>query len=103
MKSVAVNTLEGLDLEEVETLTFGYLFNQPIERLDLKGVTSLTFGYLFNQPIEGLDLKGVTSLTFGRDFNPKVEGLDLAECYKRIFRNVFKGFRKFHYKNIFLV
>ena len=36
---------------------------EPIDGLDLKDVTSLTFGHDFNQPIENLDLKEVTSRT----------------------------------------
>ena len=73
------------DLTDVQYLTFGQSFNQPVRGLDLKHVTHLTFGESFNQPVEGLDLKHVTHLRFGDNFNQPIEGLDLKHVTELIF------------------
>ena len=41
----------------VTHLTFGYLFNQPLEKDDIPNtVTHLTFGYMFNQLLNKDDI-----------------------------------------------
>jgi hypothetical protein len=62
-----------LKMPELETITFGYNFNQPFGT-SLQALTNLqtiNFGYDFNQPL-GTSLQGLTNLQtikFGHDFN----------------------------------
>jgi hypothetical protein len=54
-------------------LTFGNIFNQPVDRLPVF-LTHLTFGYDFNQPVDRLPVS-LTHLTLGYSFNQSVDRL----------------------------
>ncbi|KAN0039534.1 hypothetical protein ACTA71_007329 [Dictyostelium dimigraforme] len=57
------------------TLSFGNNFNQPIEKEVLpNGLTTLSFGYYFNQPIgKGILPNNLKTLTFGYHFNQPIK------------------------------
>jgi hypothetical protein len=63
----------------LQSLTFGYEFNQNMEKVPLpSGLQSLTFGYEFNQNMEKVALpSGLQSLTFGGLFNQNMEKVAL--------------------------
>jgi hypothetical protein len=62
-------------LEFVKNITFGDIFDQPLEKDTLpKSLTSLTFGINFDQPLkEEYFPSNLTQLTFGEEFNQPIK------------------------------
>merc|ERR1711924_337122 len=63
----------------LQSLTFGYFFNQSMENLTLpSGLQSLTFGENFDQSLENVNLpSGLQSLTFDTCFNQSMVNVAL--------------------------
>jgi len=66
--------LERCVLPSVTYLKFGARFNQPIDNYIPQSVTQLIFGYYFNQPIKNCIPQSVIHLTFGHHFNQSIKG-----------------------------
>ena len=83
----------------LQTLTFGYAYNQSLEKVTLpSGLQTLTFGYAYNQSLEKVTLpSGLQTLTFGRCYNQSLEKvtlpsglqtLTLSHCYNQSLEQV---------------
>ena len=64
------------ELKNLERLTFGYSFNNPIDNLP-QNLKTLTFGLDFNIDLPGIfsNLKKLETLKFSNKFNKPVENL----------------------------
>lgn len=72
--------------ESLETLTFGSMFNQPVDRLTLpSSLSSLQFGRCFNQPVDGLVLpKSLLSLKLSTEFDHSIVALNLPSTLTQL-------------------
>ncbi len=63
----------------LQTLTFGFHFNQPLSGLTLPAsLHTIEFGYYFNSPLDGITLPAnLHTLTFGTFFNQPLNGITL--------------------------
>eukprot|EP01133_Synstelium_polycarpum_P009769 gene9769-11407_t len=82
--------------DTVTSITFGALFNQPIQPGSLpKGLTSLTFGDHYNQPLKvGALPPTLTSITLGKNFDQQLSG-DLPSTLQFLIISLHKGFNDY--------
>ena len=70
----------------LQTLTFGYFFNQSLENVTLpRSLQTLTFGKCFNQSLENVTLPdSLQSLTLGDGFNESLENITLPRSLQSL-------------------
>jgi hypothetical protein len=73
-------------LPSLQSLTFGYNFNENIDNLLLpSSLQQLTFGNDFNQSVDNLKLPvSLKQLTFGHDFNQRIDHLKLPASLEQL-------------------
>ncbi|CAK9062469.1 unnamed protein product [Durusdinium trenchii] len=69
----------------LESLLFGYSFNQPLAKVKLpRGLRRLSFGAFFNTSLEGVEFPDLQSMTFGYYFDQSLEKVQLPSTLQSL-------------------